>query len=1040
MKRKIIKNQIRQWLMPLLLLWCMPILHAQEMSKTLTGTVKTQSGQPLSGASIQIKGGGASVVTKEDGTYELKLPSGNVTVVVSYVGYVSREYVTGGRNAMDLVLLQDPAALSDVVVVGYGTSRKSDLTGSVVSVKSDAIRSMAITSFDQALQGRASGVVVTQVSGKPGAESSIRIRGTSSINADNEPLYVIDGMLMNSSGGDMSAGGVTRGPRISPLSSLNPSDIESMEILKDASATAIYGSRGTNGVILITTKKGKSGKGKLTYESYYGMQQSSRKLELLNAAEFAGLVNEARANSGLAPVYQDPKSLGEGTDWQGELMGPAPITNHQLSFMGGTDKISYSISGSYFDQEGIVMSSRFTRYNFRANIEAKMTDKLTVGTSLIYSRSKSIGVLTNAGDIIPGVVTGAMLFNPVLPVYDPAVKGGYTFENDRGKILGNPIAEAKEFKSETYLNRLIGNFFIKYDLNKYLNVKTTFGIDDFLNNENSFGPNFLKRTEGSRGVVILGRSNGLNWLNENTINYNRTFKSRHQINAVAGFTAQHSVIDKLTASSFDFSDGRTGFYNIGTGAVPQKSNNVNLDWSILSLLGRINYSLDGKYLFTLTGRRDGSSKFSQGNKYGFFPSAAAAWRISKEKFMDDITWISDLKLRASYGIVGNQGILSYQSLALVNSYGQGVFNSPTGFEVYNGREPASYSNPNLLWETTRQMDIGLDVSLFGGRVSMTADYYEKNTYDLLLSTPISWTTGFASTLLNVGNINNKGFDFELHTINMKGKFSWNTDVNFSLNRNKVTNLNNGADILFGPLQIRKGQSVSTFYGYEFLGIFQTNQEAATSPVLLGQEPTAANVAARAKAGDRKYKDVNGDGRIDANDRIDLGTALPKFTWGISNQLSYENFDLSFFFQSSIGNKIANLNNLDLYNFSGQNNVLREAGLNRWTPQNPSNTYARAVASGVIDYGQTSSAIIEDASYVRLRNISLSYTVPPRKLRAVSMSNLSFYISATNLLTFTNYTGYDPEANTFGQNTTIVGIDQGGYPQAKTFQFGVSATF
>ena len=1020
-------------------LWCMPLLHAQQVARKLTGTVKSQSGQPLSGATVQVKGGAVNSVTNEEGGFSIDLPSGNVQLVVSFVGYVTREYGTENRQTMDLVLLQDPSALSDVVVVGYGTSKKSDLTGSVVSVKSDAFRSMAMTSFDQALQGRASGVVVTQVSGKPGAESSIRIRGTSSINADNEPLYVIDGMLMNSAGEDMSVGG-TRGPRISPLSSLNPSDIESIEILKDASATAIYGSRGTNGVVLITTKKGRSGKGKLTYESYFAMQQPSRKLELLNASEFATLVNEARANSGQTAIYTDPKSLGAGTDWQDELMGPAPMTNQQLTFSGGTDKVNYALSGSYFDQKGIIMSSRFTRYNFRVNIEAKMTDRLSVGTSLIYSRSKSIGVLTNAGEIVPGVVTSAMLFNPVLPVYNSAVRGGYTYENDRGKILGNPVAEAKEFVSETYLNRLIGNFFVRYSLTKHLEIKSTFGIDDFLNNENSFGPNFLKRTEGSKGQATIGKSNGLSWLNENTLSYNRGFGTRHQVNAVAGFTAQKSVTDKFVVSAFDFSDGRTGFYNIATAANPQRPSNSQIVWSMLSYLGRINYTLDGKYLFTVTGRRDGSSKFSEGNKYGFFPSAAAAWRISKEKFMKDVWWVSDLKVRASYGIVGNQGILPYLSLALVNPYGQGVFNSATGFEVYNGREPASYSNPNLKWETTRQMDIGLDVSLFGGRVNMTADYYTKRTDDLLLSSPISYTTGFASTLLNVGNIENRGFDFELHTVNLKGKFSWSTDFNLSLNRNKVTDLYNNSDILFGPLLIRKGQSVATFFGYKTLGIFQTDQEAATSPVLVGQEPTAANVAARAKAGDRKYLDVNGDKKIDANDRTILGTALPKFTWGLNNQLSYGNFDLVFFFQASVGNKMANLNNLDLFNFAGQNNVLREAGLNRWTPQNPGNIYPRAVASGNIDVGTNSDAIIEDASYVRLRNISLSYTIPPKSLTRIGMSNLRFYVAATNLLTFTNYSGYDPEANTFGQNTTIVGIDQGGYPQARTMQFGLSATF
>lgn len=1016
-------------------------LFAQQR-QTVTGTVKSSAGELLQGANIALKGDPSTgVITDSKGAFSISVPSASSTLVVSFVGYLPLEVQVSGRSSIDVILQEDSEQLSDVIVIGYGTARKSDLTGSVVSVSSEELRAVPVTSLDQALQGRAAGVMVTQNSGKPGAETSIRIRGTSSINAGNEPLYVIDGLLVNSDGGDLSTGG-TRGPRLSPLASINPSDIESIEILKDASATAIYGSRGANGVVLITTRRGKLGRGTLTLESYYGMQTVANKLDLLNAAQFADLVNEARINANQIPVYVNPPNLGKGTDWQDELLRNAPMANYQLSFSGGDDKTKYAISGSYFDQKGIIQNTDFKRYSFRTNLERKVTDRLTIGNTLSYSRINSLGVLTNAGQIVPGVITSAILFNPVLPVYDSTVNGGYTFENDRGKILGNPIAEAREYASSSTLSRILGNVYAQYDVIPGLQFRTSFGIDGFTSEENSFGPNFLKRTEASNGEASLGKTTGMTWLNENTLTYNKLFDNVHAVNAVVGYTMQQFKNEKLFVYAFDFPDNRTGYHNIGTALRPQKPGNSESQWNMISYLGRLNYTFDDKYLVTLTGRVDGSSKFSEGRKYGFFPSGAVAWRVSKEDFMQDITAISDLKLRASYGILGNQAIPPYQSLALVGPYGEGTFNTGIGSEVITGQEPLSYVNETLKWETTRQLDIGLDLSLFKNRVTLTADYYRKLTNDLLLSSPIPYTTGFATTLLNIGNIENHGFDIDLRTDNIRGAdFSWSTSINFSVNRNKITNLNSETDInLLGGILLREGESIGTFYGYHFDGIFQTDQEAASSPVLDGQEPTSPNVASRAKAGDRKYRDINRDGKINADDRDILGTAMPKFTYGFNNALNYRNIELSFFFQGSYGNKMSNLNNLDLLNFTGQNNVLAEAGLNRWTPDNPSTKYPRALAAGSRDVGVFSSAIVEDASYLRLKNVTLSYTLPSAITSKVNMTNLRVYVSGTNLLTFTKYTGFDPEANTYGQSTTLVGIDAGGYPQSKVLQIGLSASF
>lgn len=1015
-------------------------IYAQDNNRNITGTVSTSTGAPLEGASITIKGTSQSARTDEKGSFSITVPSGDAILVVSYVGYITREIPAELNSSNNIRLNENPGELNTVVVVGYGTRKKSDLTGSVVSIKSEELKAVPVTSLDQAMQGRAAGVQVTQISGKPGAETSIRIRGTSSINAGNEPLYVIDGMLINSDGGDVSVGG-TRGPRLSPLSSINPSDIESIEILKDASATAIYGSRGANGVVLISTKRGKAGRGIISFETYYGIQQVPNKLNLLNAAQFADLVNDAKLNANQTPVYVNPPNLGKGTDWQDQIFRDAPMANYQLSFSGGDDKTKYSLSGSYFDQKGIIENSDFKRYSFRANLERKVTNRLTIGNTFSYSKINTTGVLTNAGTIVPGVVSSAILFNPVLPVFDSTVVGGYTFENDRGKILGNPYAEAKEFTSTTILSRVLGNVFLNYQLHKNLEFKTNFGIDGFSNEEGSFGPNFLKRTEASKGEATLGTTNGMTWLNENTLNYNNTFGDKHAVNALAGFTMQKFRNDKIFLYAFDFPDNRTGYHNISTGLKPQKPFNAESSWSMVSYLGRINYTFDNKYLFTLTGRVDGSSKFAEGKKYGFFPSGAFAWRISNEQFMENIESISDLKFRVSYGILGNQAIPPYQSLALVGPYGEGSFNTGSGSEVYTGQEPLSYVNTSLRWETTRQFDIGFDLSMFRNRITLTADYYAKKTNDLLLSSPIPLTTGFSTTLLNIGNIENHGIDAELRTINLTGQLQWTSALNFSMNRNSITNLNSETDIILnGGILLREGESIGTFYGYEFDGIFQTDQEAAGSPVLVGQESTSPNPASRARAGDRKYRDQNKDGKIDAGDRTILGTATPDFTWGFNNSFSYKNIELSFFFQGSQGNKMANLNNMDLLNFNGQNNVLADGGLNRWTPENKGNKYPRALSAGSLDQGILSSAIVEDASYIRLKNITIAYNLPQQLVSKIHMSNLRVFVSGTNLWTKTDYSGYDPEANTFGQSTTLVGLDIGGYPQAKVFQFGLSASF
>lgn len=1012
---------------------------AQTNTVSVQGKVLNEKGEPLQGVTINIVKPKAVLLSEGDGSFLISISVKGSYVRFSFIGYKEQEiFVKSANDISNIVLTGNANELQSVVVIGYGSVKKKDLTGSVATIKADEIKAVPVTTFDQALQGRAAGVIVTQNTGKPGGETSVRIRGTTSINAGNEPLYVVDGLVINSDGGDLNTG-IQRGPRVSALAAINPSDIESIEILKDASATAIYGSRGANGVVIITTKRGRSGAGIVNFESYYATQEVANKLDLLNAAEYADLVNEAKLNAGRTPVYVNPKNLGEGTDWQNELFRQAPMASYSLSFTGGDDKTKYAISGNYFAQDGIIISSDFKRYSFRANLDRDITNRLSVGSSASYVRVSSTGVLTNAGTIIPGNVTGALLFNPVLPVYDSTQKGGYTFQNDRGGNIGNPVADAKEYTSFGVSSRFIGNFYAKYKLTSEVEFKTSFGLDGFDQKDNSFGPNYLKRTQASKGEASVGTIRGQTWLWENTVTYNKRFNDLHSINILAGQTAQQFQNESLTAIAFDFPDDRTGYHNISAGLNPQKPVNNESQWSLVSYLGRINYTLSNRYLFTITGRVDGSSKFAKGNQYGFFPSGAFAWRVSNERFLENSKWINDIKLRTSYGIVGNQAIPPYQSLALIGAYGEGVFNSSAGAEIYTGLEPLSFSNEALKWETTSQLDIGVDLSVLNSRVTVTADYYHKLTRDLLLSTPIPTTTGFSSTVLNVGNIENKGFDFDIRTINIDSKIKWNTALNISINRNQITNLNSDEDILFITL-LREGEPVGTFYGYLFEGIFQTDEEAANSPVLVGQERSAPNPASWARAGDRKYKDVNSDGVIDANDRVIIGSSQPDFVWGFNNSFSYGGFDLSIFFQGSQGNEMLNNNNIDLLNFTGQNNVLAEPGLNRWTPENPSDKYPRALSNGSLDYAVQSTAFVEDASYTRLRNITIGYRLPQTLIRKLRIRDCRLYASATNLFVWTNYSGYDPEANTFGQSTFLVGVDQGGYPQVKMYTAGINISF
>jgi len=1020
------------------------VLLSAELSfaqdRVVEGTVQSSSGETLPGVSVLAQGTNNGTVTDANGAYRISISGASSVLTFSYIGYASQEITVGDRTRIDVTMEPSLETLDEVVVIGYGTVKKSDLTGSVSSVKADEIKAVPTTSFDQALQGRAAGVQVVQTSGAPGAGASIRIRGVSSIKAGNEPLYVIDGMLINSNTSDVTAGGlVGSAPSINPLASINPNDIESIEILKDASATAIYGSRGTNGVILITTRHGKKGgAATIDFDSYIAFQQPTKTIKMLNASQFAELVNEARTNAGQLPEYVNPLNLGVGTDWQKELFRTSPMQSYQLSMSGGNDKTQYVVSGGYFDQDGIVVNTDFKRYSFRTNLNTQLTKRFSIGTNLMYAYTNGNSTNTGIQQITPGVIGAALGMNPILPVYNPNQEGGYTYENDRGTVIGNPVAEAMSHQAYSTNSRILGNVEGRLKLTDWLDIRSTFGIDANQSKDRTFAPKWLKAAQGSKGEAGIATLEAMTWLNENTINLNKTFNNGHNLTAVLGYTAQQFHNERLVSYVFGIDDARLGYHNMSTAKNPQPPANGETMWTMQSYLGRAQYSINSKYLFTVTGRVDGSSKFSRNNKYAFFPSAAAAWALHEEQFLKSVNFRSELKLRTSIGTIGNQAIGPYESLALVAPYGQGVFNNGSAVNYYTSSQPSSYSNPNLKWETTRQFNIGLDAAAFSGRVQLTVDWFQKYTYDLLLDTPIPITSGFGTTVLNVGNIKNHGIDIEVRTVNLQGAVKWNTSVNFSSYRNEVTKLATPTDVLLGSgLMLREGQPIGTFYGYKFDGIFQTDEEAANSPVLNGQQNTPANAATRARAGDRKYVDVNPDGVIDEKDRTILGNALPKFTWGMNNNISYKAFNLSFFIQGSYGNKMANLNSLPMEDFRGTQNVSAEAGLNRWTPSNPSNRYPRALANRTIDVGTFSSTVVEDASYARLKNVTLSYNIPASLLSRIGARSVRVYVSGTNLVTITKYTGFDPEGSSYGTATAYPGVDQGRYPLTKTYLVGLN---
>lgn len=998
---------------------------------TITGKVTDDKGEPLRGATITEKGIKNTVVTKEDGSFTINTSNTKPVLIISYVGYEPKEVSVNNQTDLSIALAPAASNLNDVVVVGYGRQRRSDLTGSVASVKTAELQQTPISSIDQGLVGRASGVMVTQTSGMPGATASIRIRGASSLQGGNEPLYVIDGVPVYSGSGFGETGGNTR---MSALSTINPNDIESIEILKDASATAIYGSRAANGVILITTRAGKSGRDVVSYDAYYGIQSVVKTIDVMDAINYANLVNEAYSNDGLPQPYTTDfiskiPNGGKGTYWQNEIFRSAPIQSHQLSFSGGDQKSTYAASLNYLDQQGIIINSDLKRYSGRINFSRKMGERFRMASHLSISRNVSNTVETDVGGE-GGVITGALKFNPILPVYSNKELGIYTQVNVPGSLYPNPVATAREMKRKNNSTRMLGDISGEFEIVKDLKAKVLFGVDYFMNKANRYTPSNIYQ---SSGVASASISDAMytNWLNENTLTYSKTINNNHTFNLLAGATFQRNRDEGLSASSQGFVNNVLQDNNLGSGAVYNRPGSSATEWSIMSYLGRMNYSFKGKYLVTASGRYDGSSRFGEKNKFAFFPSAALAWKVSEEDFIKNLNLFSNLKVRAGYGVTGNQEIGLYTSLPTLASV-----NYTIGQNLVTGFYPNSIPNPDLKWERTAQYDVGVDLGILRNRISITADYYYKKTTDLIYSVAIPFVSGFGTSLQNIGSVENKGYEIGIETNNLNKAFKWNTSFNVSFNKNKVLELGGEQykDIGDGDGHLKTGsvhrlvvgKPIGVFYGYTFDGIFQDQREVSAGP------KGFTNFI-----GGKRYKDISGpngvpDGSVDATyERTIIGDPNPDFYGGLTNTFSFKGFELNVFLLYSHGNSILNYNAIELGLPSGGQNVYAEL-INRWTPQNPSNVYAKATTNRSAVF---SNQFIEDGSYLKVKTITLSYLFPA--LKSKTLTGLKVYVTGQNLLTFTKYTGYDPEVSYRGASNLEIGEDNGGYPQSRSILFGLS---
>ncbi len=1030
----------------------------QTISGKITDLTNDES---LPGVNILAKGTTTGTVTDINGNYRLTVADDVATLVFSSIGYTTEEVAIGGRSTIDLALAPDIQSLSEVVVVGYGTTKRSDLTGSVATVKEQELKQVAVASLDQGLQGRIAGVQVTQASAAPGGAVSVRIRGVNSINGTNEPLYVIDGIpIIPSDGAESPTGGGVPGQggggiASNALASINPGDIESIEVLKDASAAAIYGARGANGVVIITTKQGKAGRTTVDFENYYGVQEVANTYDVLDARSFGIWANEYAVSQGQDPYFNEQQidSLGRNsTDWQDQIYRTAPMQNHQLTITSGNDKTTFSLGANYFRQEGVVKESGFERASLRLNLNHLVSDKFKVGTSLMISRLGNDRVLTDGNESVTSLAQKAP---PLVPVFDR--DGDYTVADQYGlslnsnldlnEVLPNPVGRVNETTDRETTNRILTNLYAEYEFLEGLSLKVTGGANLTNRNRDTYYSQRSFEGAGLGGFASTGNSERLIFLNENILSFNRTFGGKHRVSAVTGFSTQYEILQgrSINNTGFGIDDGDLSLNDIGSGTQlgGPGVGSFKRDESLASFILRASYGFDDRYLLTFTSRADGSSKFSEGNKWGFFPSAAVGWNLGNEAFMSDVSWISSLKLRGSYGQTGFQEILPYQSLARYGSENYSFGDIPVV-----GYQPLAPANQDLTWQITSQMDVGVDAGLFENRLTLTADYYVKNTDRLLLFVRPPANTGYSGALaFNIGEVRNEGWELSVGTNLAFGNLRWTSNLNLSSNTNEVLDLGPQEEIFGGRISADRkdqgnrtavGEPIGVFYGYQSDGIFRNEAEvSAHTTTVDGQEVV---IQPDAQPGDRRFVDVNEDGDISNDDRTTIGDPYADLIYGWLNNFYYGNFDFSFFLQGTQGNDILNVSREPLSANNTQNNVLQDRFDGRWTPDNPNAIWPRAGAFNPIGGGSGGFGdyIVEDGSYLRLRDITLGYTVPASVINGLRTARI--YVSAQNLFTITNYSGVNPEASSQGQSATNFGVDFGGYPVARIYRVGINLGF
>lgn len=941
----------------------------------VSGKVTSSSdGSPIPGATVQVKGTQQGTTSDVTGTYKIEAPS-NATLVVSYLGMKKTEVPVNGQAKHDVSLDEENIDLGELVVVGYNTSSRKLISGSIGVVNEDEIKSAPIRTIDAVLQGKAAGVSINQNSGTPGGQNSIKLRGGSSINASNQPLIVIDGVPVIT--GDFAQISYL-GQEIDALSDLNPNDIESFTVLKDASATAIYGARASNGVILITTKKGGYQKTNVDFNTSYGWQTmpAERIPELMNAAQW----NE----------YKGTTVEGIDTDWMKEILQVAPTSNTELSVSSGNDKTRIFISGSYFKQEGTVKSTSYDRWSGRINVDHKLLKNLTIGGSVSMTYSTNWRV--EGDQTLFGPLPNALSIPAIYPVYN--TDGSY---NEDGPYA-NPVAIINDTKNVAYTNRHNDNIYLEYKFLDGLSFTSKWSADIYTLREHEYDPITTRQGAKYNGLGIEGSTYVSNLVSSNVLQYVKTLKKDHNLEALLGYSAEKYARRSTYIEAIDFPNENLQ-YITSAGTIRAASASA-LDRGMSSFFGQFKYNYLYKYIFTMTARADGSSKFGKNNRYGYFPAASFAWRIAEEKFMKKLPAVSELKLRLSIGLTGNDGIGDFASYGL---YGGGYNYGGT-----SGTAPTQLPNPDLKWESTLQKGAGIDLGLFNDRISLSIDLYHNHTYDLLLARPLPSSSGFPTINANIGDLQNKGIEVVLNTENIKSEFTWNTSFNFAANRNKVLKLYDGQPITDqgrGGNWVVEGEPIGVFYGYRCLGV----------------DPTTGNLV---------YDDINNDGQITSDDLTKTGNPNPDFTAGLTNTFAYKGFDLSVFLHMVYGNDIFNGNRIYLESASGEDNQTTTM-LRRWMKPGDVTDVPRV--------GDTykSSRFIENGSFMRIKNVTLGYNFPKEIIRRVKLKSLRLYVTGQNLYTFTSYSGMDPEVNYYGNDNIILGTDFFTYPQSRTILIGLN---